>query len=210
VYWAEIVSTSGAPPVTWVRSNPIYVRDAVDAKPQGGTARTASSRVSPASPGRSLFDGKSTEGWNVEHDAVSLAAIEPTIGPSGPELRFRFGLASGPAVGQYASATYRFPDGVRPHDALAVTIRAEGPMRISVQVRDTTADRWQRSIYIDETVQERTVAFSDFTSIGVTHAPMPPLDGIRNVMFVVDTTNTRPGTSGRIWIRGASLVTSGQ
>jgi hypothetical protein len=202
VYWAEIVSTSGAPPVTWVRSNPIYVRDGSDTKAQMPRAFRTSS------PGRTIFDGKSTDGWNVEHDAVSLAAIETAVGSSGPELRFRFGLASGPPVGQYASATFRFPDGVRPHDALTFTIRAEQPMRVSVQVRDTTADRWQRSIYVDETAQEHSVAFDDFSPVGVTHAPTPPLEGIRNVMFVVDTTNTRPATSGRIWIRGAALATS--
>jgi hypothetical protein len=91
---------------------------------------------------------------------------------------------------------------------MTVTIRAERPMRISVQVRDTTNDRWQRSIYVDDTAQERTVVFDDVTPVGVTHAPVPAPDAIRNVMFVVDTTNTRPGTSGRVWIRRASLTSA--
>jgi len=81
-------------------------------------------------------------------------------------------------------------------------------MRISVQVRDTTADRWQRSVYIDASMQERSVAFDDFRPVGTTHAARPAPEAIRNVMFVVETTNTRPGTSGRIWLRSVALATS--
>jgi hypothetical protein len=33
----------------------------------------------------------------------------------------------------------------------------------------------------------------------------PVLADIRSVLFVVDTTNTRPGTSARIWIRKPAL-----
>jgi hypothetical protein len=36
--------------------------------------------------------------------------------------------------------------------------------------------------------------------VGTTHSPAPPTAGIRSIMFVVDTTNTLPGSSGRLWL----------
>jgi len=42
--------------------------------------------------------------------------------------------------------------------------------------------------------------------VGQTTTPVPPRAEVRNMMFVVDTINTRPGTSGRIWIKQAVLA----
>ena len=99
--------------------------------------------------------------------------------------------------------------GDTPSDRVTFTAHADRPMRISVQIRggegETTGDRWQRSAYVDTFDQERTVYFDDFTPIGVTHAPKPPPAGARSILFVVDTTNTKPGASGRLWIKRAAL-----
>ena len=35
---------------------------------------------------------------------------------------------------------------------------------------------------------------------GPTATIKPPLADVRSLLFVVDTTNTKPGTSGLIWI----------
>ena len=78
-------------------------------------------------------------------------------------------------------------------------------MRISVQVRDTTADRWQRSLYVDATSRDAVVAFDDLRPVGATHAPLPLHAEFRTIMFVVDTTNTKPGTSSRIWLKHVRL-----
>ncbi len=42
-------------------------------------------------------------------------------------------------------------------------------------------------------------------TIGVTRTLKPVLAEVRSVLFVIDTTNAKPGTSGRFWIRQASL-----
>jgi hypothetical protein len=201
VYWAEIVSTTGSPPVTWIRSNPIYVR---------GTESAAPKRLpAVAAGGRPLFDGKTTTAWEAEHDVHSLAAIDAAgSGVLTPELRFRFGLAGGTPSDQFVSMAVSVPDGVGTYDAIAFSVRAEKPMRISLQVRDTTADRWQRSIYVDAAQQDKVVPLVDLTPVGVTRQARPSADAIRNVMFVIDLTNTKPGTSGRIWVRNPALVKS--
>jgi hypothetical protein len=202
LYWAEIVSSVGLPPVTWIRSNPVYIRQR-DASPP--PADPVAIQASDA-----VFDGRSLNGWSVEHDARSQAAADIAPGASGNEMLYRFALAGGAAVGQYASLVLNLPLGASSYSGVRFTVRADRPMRVSLQVRDTTADRWQRSIYVDRTAGERTVTFADLQPVGVTHVRSPARDAMRSLMLVVDTTNTRPGTSGQIWIRAAALVRSSQ
>ena len=76
-------------------------------------------------------------------------------------------------IGQFAALAYDLPEGTRDYDRFAFTLRAEHPMRLSIQVRDTTADRWQKSIRVDESPQERVVALDDLIPVGVTHVPRP-------------------------------------
>jgi hypothetical protein len=197
-YWVEILAPASSGLATWLRSNPIYVRSVERAAPPAAIAR-------PAEAARPLFDGTSMAGWRVEHDAMSVAAAEVAGEPAGRELRFRFGLAGGAAAGQWVALVIETPDGLSPYARLALKIRAEAPMRVSVQVRDAAADRWQRSIYLDPSPADRVVAFDDVTPVGTTATPAPSLATVRAILFVVDTTNTKPGTSARLWIRRAAL-----
>jgi hypothetical protein len=192
--------------VTWIRSNPIYVRgfDTRVADAPGVETRSLEARSTETRIG---LDGPNARQWGVEHDPQSVDAFEVVAGPGGPELRFRFGLAPGPSIGQYVSLVLTLPGGVQAYDAIRFTIRGERPMRIALQIRDTTADRWQRSVYLEAGPHERSVAFDDFVPVGSTHAPKAAKADIRFVMFVVETTNTKPGTSGTIWIGDPRLVT---
>ena len=202
VYWAEIRATGRPTPVTWVRSNPIYVRSA---EPAARTpARPAAATSVP------IFDGD-TAGWRVEHDPTSLAAVDraPIVG--GGELRFRYGLAGGASVGQVAALAFDTPRGLAAYDRLRFSIRAEHPMRLSVQLRAgddqgaAASERWKRTVYVDVSAQERTIFFDDLRPVGATHTPLPVLDGIRTILFVIDATNTKLGDSARVWIRKATL-----
>jgi hypothetical protein len=199
VYWVEIRSTGRPNPGSWIRSNPIYVR---------GTAPPPRPATRPlATTSRPIFAGTVLAGWRTEQDPTSLAAVDFPTETS--ELRFRYGLAGGSSVGQVAALVYDTPTGTGPYDRLTFTIRAERPMRISVQLRggsgEVPGERWQRSVYIDTFDQERTVSFDDLTPVGVTASSKPVLTAVRSLLFVVDTTNTKPGASGRIWIRSAAL-----
>ena len=203
VYWVEIRATGRPTEVTWVRSNPIYVRSA---EPAG----TLPARP-PATTSVQIFDGRSADGWRAEHDPTSLAAVEraPIVG--GAELRFRYGLAGGASVGQVAALAFDTPRGIAAYDRLTFSIRAEHPMRISVQLRagddqgEASRERWKRTVYVDMTAQEHTIYFDDLMPVGETHTFKPIVNGIRTILFVVDATNTKMGDSGRMWIRRAAL-----
>jgi len=189
--------------VTWVRSNPIYVRSAEPAATL--PARPAAATSVP------IFDGRSADGWRVEHDPTSLAAVEPAPVVGGAELRFRYGLAGGTPSGQVAALAFDTPRGVAGSDRLTFSVRAEHPMRVSVQLRmgddqgAASRERWKRTVYVDLAAQDHTIFFDDLKPVGQTHAPLPDLAGIRSLLFVVDATNTKMGDSGRIWIKKAAL-----
>jgi hypothetical protein len=122
-------------------------------------------------------------------------------------LRWRFGLSSAPAASQFVALIVDLPHGIESSDRVAFTVRAERPMRISVQL-GTERDRWprwQRSVYVEAFNREQTIRFDDFQPVSPGESARAPLANVRSLMFVVDTTNTKPGTSGRIWIMGPAL-----
>lgn len=198
-YWVEVRTSDRAPNVAWVTSNPVYVRDA--SAPAGEPRRAAAVTT------QELFDGRSGAAWRVEHDPTSLAAVDlaPMVG--GAELRFRFGLSGGSLVGQVAALVVDTPNGVASTDRLTFTMRAEQTMRVSVQLRTGggESDRWARSVYVDAMEQEHTVLFDDMRPVGQTATLAPPLAAVRSLLFVIDTINTKPGTSGRLWVKRAAL-----
>ena len=185
---------------TWILSNPIYVR--------GPEARLPAARR-PATVTRPLFEGSTSDAWRFETDPTSLAALDVVQTPAGPERRLRYGLATGARGGQFAALAVNTPGGLAAFDRLTFTARAEHPMRISVQIRvavkPSEDERWQRSVYIDTKDGERTVYFDDFTPIGDTRTYRPPLADVHSIVFAIDMTNTKPGASGRLWIRNVGL-----
>ena len=155
-----------------------------------------------------IFDTRTADGWRAEHDPTSVVALETTPIVGGADLRLRYGLAGGAPAGQVVALAHDTPRGVAPNDRLIVSIRAEHPMRVSIQLRtggDGQQQRWQRSIYVDTVQQEHTIYFDDMMPVGRTETFKPDLPNIRSILFVIDAMNTRPGDSGRIWIRQAEL-----
>jgi|KBSMisStandDraft_5_1062788.scaffolds.fasta_scaffold62855_2 hypothetical protein len=200
VYWVEVRAADKP----WLMSNPIYVRAANS--PAGTTER----RRTPAIQQQSLIGGLSKTTWHVEYDPTSLAALDlPQAipgpgGTGGSQARLRFGLANGPAALQYAALVVDLAAGLAGNDRLVFTGRAEQPMRISVQLR-SEGGSWARSVYIDTVDQERTVFFDDLIPVAGAGTDKPPRAEIRAVLFVIDAVNTRPGTSGRLWITNPAL-----
>jgi len=194
IYRAEIRAARPFQAVPWIISNPIYVRVPVVELPIPAI-------LPPPEASLALFDGSSLTGWTVEQDPTSLGAVEvvDTGTTRQPALRWRFGLSSGAAGGQFVALITDLPHGLTASDRVAFTIRAERPMRVSVQLR-TGHDRWQRSVYVEAFNREATVMFDDMLPAGPTATVKPPLADVRSLLFVVDTTNTKPGTSGLIWI----------
>jgi hypothetical protein len=112
-----------------VISNPIHVGVSAPARTETPELRD------PAAVHLSLFNARDTAGWTPENDSASLSAIEAVQMISGMELRLRYGLAGGSPVGQYAGAAVETAHGVHDYDRVGFSIRAEHPMRLSIQVR---------------------------------------------------------------------------
>jgi hypothetical protein len=201
IYWVEIRATGRLPAVPWITSNAIYV-GAAESAPKV-PLRSPPSRVQP------LLGGPAPANWRVEHDPTSLAAVDlpATTSASAADangVRLRFGLSGGAAAGQFAALVVDLAGGLAQNDRIAFTVRAEQPMRLSVQLRSDRG-RWHRSVYVDTSNQERTVYFDDLTPAGLTETGKPPRAEIRSILFVIDSTNTKPGTSGRVWITSPAL-----
>ena len=88
------------------------------------------------------------------------------------------------------------------HDRLIFSAHSDHPMRLSVQIRTPEGDdmRWRRSVYLDERDREVTVLFDDMRAVSAATPPKPTLSKVTDVMFVIDTVNTKPGTAGQVWI----------
>ena len=207
VYRAEVRTNGPGRPRTWLLGNAVYV---------GVPPPVQVPIPVPVTFETALFDGRTDSGWHVEADPSSMAAVD--VGPTltGFALRYRYALAGGSAAGsQSAALAWGTPIGHAPihvadFDRLTFTARAERPMRISVQLRTLEAGlalrRWQRSVFLDTFDREHTVYFNDLAPSAGTDPRTPLLDKVSQILFVVDTTNTKPGTSGRFWIKSAVFL----
>jgi hypothetical protein len=205
VYRAEVRAGDRQRPQTWLLSNAIYLR-APETTPAAAPPAVAALLE--------LFDGKTDSGWHLETDPTSLAAVDVARTVDGAELRVRYGLSGDESGSQWAALVWGTPIGHPPtnvanFDRLTFTGRAERPMRISVQLRTGNEGealrRWQRSVYLDTSDQEHSVRFSEVVPSAGTDEPVPPLDQISQILFVVDTRNNLPGSSGRFWIKRAAF-----
>jgi hypothetical protein len=197
VYRVVISTTSTNGTIPWVISNPIYV---------GGLNPPQTKAERPVLAKQALFDGRTSTGWWTETAPSSIAALEVTSREGGAELRLRYALFSGSSSGPYVTLAVNTPIG-EPFRRLTFTARSERPLRMGVQLRvPGNGDRWQRSVYLDETDRQHTVEFDDMTPIGVTLTPRPALDAVRDLMFVIDTTHAKPGSSGRLWFTSVELT----
>jgi hypothetical protein len=208
-YWVRVQADAKQGRVTWLRSNPIFIRSPESEGQEGQDSRQRPDRGATALI--PIFDGKSTSNWKIEHDATSVGALDLVTGTGGPELRLRYGLSSGMASGPFVALVYDVPQGTASADQLRFTVRAQQPMRISVQLRSSGAERsggerWQRSVYVSNVDEDRTVDFRDMMPIGRTSTQRPSFDTIRTVLFVVDTTNTKAGASGRVWFESVAFA----
>ena len=177
----------GDPPVPWIVSNPIYVRPT-------GWGRM-SPAVDPAVPTITL----SVQGgpWHVETDGASTAQVSQTEPPKGP-AEFSYRLADR-ASGQYAALVIGVGKALTERTHLALRANAQQPMRISIQARHPrSGERWQKSVYLDAQVRDVIVPFTEMSPVGNSGAFDPSQSD--TVLFVVDRTNTNPGTAGRFTI----------
>ena len=98
-------------------------------------------------------------------------------------------------------------ENVAAYDRIQFRGSASAPMRVSVEVRVPSrsgGERWHRSVYLDQEPRDITVFLDDMRPIGPTSSYRANLATVDSVLFVVDTTNARPGTSGSLRLENAT------
>lgn len=202
VYRVEVVLTGspGRPAIPWIVGNPIRVgfAELPGAQGQETTGRSAA-----------LFtDEPAVAGWSVEHETESLAAVDSTAAAEGQELALRYALSDGLGQAPFAALVRERVGEAGEFDRIRFRVRSDAPTRLSVQLRAGGGDadvRWRRSVYADTTTREVTVRLQEMrpvTSAGVG----PPVVGAESsLLFVVDSVNTPPATSGVVWLDDVRL-----
>jgi hypothetical protein len=181
----------GTPPVPWIVTNAIRVGFPPVRPAAGLLAPARWTRPVPVQP------------WQIEKHAASAATLTPAIlTPSDTAWTFEWTLGEGRPAGQYAAVAVPVTPGfLRDADRVTFVGRAARPMRLSVQLRTSASGRrWQRSVYLSTGPAEQSVAFREMTPADPAHSA--PLDAaaVDAILFVVDTVNSAPGSSGHVWI----------
>jgi len=194
----HVPGAPGHPPVPWIVSNPIYVGGPWPSIP-------AEKRRAPAVRSQAIGSGR--EGWSVERHAGTLGELDRPPADRPNALVFWFMLEKGRPAGQYAALVRPWPQDARTYDRVRFRAAADRPMRISVQLREQSAParRWGRSVYVNHEERELTVFFDEMAPIGDGSAGPLDLDRVRSLLFVVDTTNTLPGTRGIVRVDNVTL-----
>jgi hypothetical protein len=173
-----------------VLTNPIYVRSHDEQPAQRGEAAESAS----------LYENGEAGDWRIEKSARSQAALDVVRTITGTELLLRWAIGGTKAESPYAAVAMPAGPALPAYDRLLFTSRADRPMRVAVQFRLANGDRWRRSVYVDDTARQIAVFFDDVRPIGATSQRRLPIDQVRDVLFVVDTVNAKPGSAGQFWI----------
>jgi hypothetical protein len=191
----ELPGAPGSPPVPWLVSNPIYV-----GTPSTGPAGEARG---PVERSLALLDPAALAAWHIENERRSEASVARAEGPAGGECLLAI------VIRACCGAPSRW-SGLRRRGALGFECRARPQRGTDAAVRPVQGpggrdgqrlhDRKPR-----ETPREVTVSVNDMRPIGPTDSERPDRRRIDGLLLVVDTTNARGGTTGKVWLRDVRL-----
>lgn len=185
----------GTPPVPWIVSSPIFV-----GLPLPALAPTVGGDTSVAA----LTAADAADAWTVEHSIESQGTT--VVSRENGSVQFTFALGKNPALSPYAAAVRQV--NVSAASALEFRIRADRPMRVSVQLRSPAGGRegkrWRKSIYVDTDDRLVRLALSEF--VPVPPFTSPELATIDSLLFVVDTVNADPGSTGEFTLAEVRLL----
>lgn len=188
----------------WIVSGGMYVPSAPVATPDQPDRAQGQSLLSDAALGPRTVLPLSGAGWTIEHHPGSSGDSATTEAGA---RQFHYVLGPGRPGGQYAALVY--PVSTDSLETLRLTAHASAPMRLSVQVRlpnGSEGERWVRSVYLDETPRTVTLRLADFSPAGVVTGRRPIAARVKDLLFVIDTNHTVPGTEGRVWLQHVEVV----
>lgn len=187
-YRAEI--WLGAHRVPWMVTNPIYI------EPLANADVRPLPPVSPLPPPNDVitlplaFDAA----WAVEHGPSSSGTITNTSAG----MSFQWNVGTTQPSSEFAAMVHPIREDNDAYDRVDFLASAAAPMRVSVQFRmpGNRDERWARSIYLDQTPRLITVRMADLSPQGFTAARRPVAARVKAILFVIDTLNAAPGSSG--------------
>ena len=205
VYRVEVYVRDGpgGPPVPWIVSNPIYA-----GPPRAPAPRAVDQAPAFRIPARA---GEATV-ESGRNDTSRLGAppndSRARRFAGEPRLAWTFALSSGTPAGQFAAAQIPIGGGLAAFDRVRFKVTSPRPLRAWVQLRAPVGntERWGTTFYADD--QERTIdlPLRSFLPIGVTSSAQPPLDRVDSLLFVADTLNFLPGSSGSMMLSEIAFV----
>jgi hypothetical protein len=198
---AQWPGAPGEPPVPWVVTNPIHVL----AQPR--PVATAAVPIPPKQVDVRYSGGPATD-WHIENSPRARGALDVVSAVNGTQLLLRYALGGTEDEGPFVAASLVVPQGLANYDRLIFSAQSNRPTRIWVQLRvpsGGTGRSWHRSVYVDETPRTLSVPFGEMRPLEATTSGLPVLADVRDVLFVVDTTHTRPGMNGQLWLDDVTL-----
>jgi hypothetical protein len=200
-YWVEIKAPSQDGELPWIVSNPIYVSGLAAPKTAPPVGRMIKSS-------QNLFDRRYRADWHIESDRASRGTLQVASNSGAVEVSLHYALAKPPVLNQFVALVSDPLDGRPQPNRLSFCARADRPIRVLVGIRDTQDAQWFRSAFIDDTPREVSIGFTDMLAENaLTHAPTAPR--IKNVLFVIETTHTKAGSSGWLWLKDLELQETG-
>ncbi len=199
-YRAEVrlADAPGVPPVPWIVASPIHV--GLPPAPTLPPVASGSVFTDLARP-----EEEDAAAWTVEHSRGSSAAVEASIADGSVE--FTYALDANRARSPYAALVR--PVHVAGAGAIEVRIKADRPMRVSLQLRSPEGGgdglRWQRSVYVDGQERLVLVQLSDLRALRPASGPVQ-LPAIDSLLLVVDGLNSEPGSHGSVSVSRARLL----
>ena len=193
----------GVPSVPWIVSNPIYA--GFGTAGAEGAAATVSSRI-PARTSEAATESGPGDSSRLRIGDPQDSRERRFAGD--PAISWSFALAAGMATGQFAAVPIPVPSGLEAFERVRFTVSSPQPLRAWVQLRAPVGntERWGATFYADSEPRIVDIPFSRFRPIGVTSSQQPPLARVAFLLFVVDTLNTLPGTSGRLTLSDIGFV----
>ena len=195
----DVPGAPGATPVPWVVSNPIYV----------GRQPLSDTSLKPAavSETRLVYADFTAVDWRLEKSARSegLITVAPAVG--GTQLLLRYGLGGTLSEGPYVAAVVESGSDLARFNRIIFTARSMQPMRLIFEMRANNSEdrRWGKSVYLDQEARTVTIAFDEMRPLG-TATGHPVLEDVNDLLFVVDTVNTKQGSSGQVWLDDIKYV----
>ena len=200
---AYTANAPGGPAVPWIVSNPIYA---------GLSIKTLGSKIPEHTARIPARTAEVAAEWGPRDTSTVVATPlrdqRSRRFAGDPAIQWSYALAPGEAVGQFAAAAVPISPGLEAFERVRFEVTASAPMRAWVQLRVAVGntERHGATFYADTQSRTVEIPFSKFRPIGVTTHTSAPLDKAQFLLFVVDTLNTLPGTTGSLTISEVGFV----